>query len=318
MSYLPAIVTCDVGRFVRTVLERSKYRRATGTANVRQAAHDATAAIERQASALGRRWTPKRGRGKHKPNFRESNRRLLHRLAYGDRATKLTEDAFNRVCLLLGQIEQGANERCYSLAFDADAVNRFRRAQATTGAAYGPPTLFERFALDGTHTAPASLRQPLDVRRRYLPGMPNGLPRVVIGRVEAFQRRMREQGHSAARVDRAVKRFYAAFCAFGRTDGVERGFHEMTPREQQQVVDWGLGVEELWLGPNPAYQRTFRSTPLSAEDTRRVFDPVTPPRLRRPRPDAVDEALAIHDFRDPQESTSNTPRRGQKRSSRKK
>lgn len=285
---LPTSVVAELRQIARDILKRQfpLGRRANVSAAARKATLELSRRVSRHGSALAARdafdQRPARTRavrherGAEVAHAREkvrrsaagemeldsrsakrvaANRKLLSRVAYED-APRLDREGYIRLRNLLECIEPGAARRCDDSALDSEKRDGLRRSTRSSEW-LGPAKPLEYAALlpGGDHVLGTSDA----ATAKYITDV-TGLkkfPARIVDQIDLFRRSAIADGHDRRRVDMAVIRFLAPFCAFARTSGVERGWHELGDTELQRVVRYGLEIERIWLGAIPATERTI-------------------------------------------------------------
>jgi hypothetical protein len=83
--------------------------------------------------------------------------------------------------------------------------------------------------------------------------------------IESFEEWAQRQGHERWRIRLARRRILAPLVCYARTFGVERGWHELTPREQSQFIETGIARERIMLRVAPAHIRAMERFPTDAD-----------------------------------------------------
>lgn len=263
MALLSIQASREIQRFGRGVLRRAYGRRGRGIDTLR-AATEATAVLK------GRRYAKRGAVG--------SNRKLLAWVANGS-PRRLQERVYRRLAVLLGCIEPGAETRCHAIALRRD---------------------WQLQALDNARVNQEWIESPSVMEEHELMGT---LPPAIVARIEGFRTAAVEKGHPSWRVDAAVRRILAPFCAHARTRGIEHGWRDLHAQRRgakatslSRAVDAAITVEQLWMGDEPVTDRVLRTE----WDEREYPDSDTP---------ALDQALEemLEEIR--RDSRRRTPRR---------
>lgn len=271
----------------RQVLEASAFKGKRGKkANVRGAAAFATKELARRVRAdppsLKREKARERGFVAEDPREDASakrvdaNRRLLDRLAYRWRkGERLQEPAYNRAWNLLNCLTAGGTK---IELWDTKKAQAWHRSLANrewirVADGYEVDALLDRHARERRGVIGGMIRARA---AQLLPAGP--LPELVLGAIEVFRKTAEAQGHEPLRVHAAIQRFLAPFCAHGRTEGIERAFHELSRKEQKAVVHNSLAVEKAWLGNLPSRTRIWALDAAIENEPRQL----APSKGRRP------------------------------------
>ena len=188
----------------------------------------------------------------------DANRRMLSRVAYELPAGRgMQLKVFDRLANLLECIEPGAGNRCRQLLIDQERLARWKNAHKASDW-LEPAAPEEASALQREGKGPGSAwydKRQSAIMDALLPGGP--LSADHLGKIRKFRDDALAKGHERIRVDQSLRRFLAPFCAHARTGGIERGWHELSPAEQDAVIRHGLEVEKIWLGPRPSTLRIY-------------------------------------------------------------
>jgi hypothetical protein len=153
--------------------------------------------------------------------------------------------------------EQPDRQEQASQEVDGDWPKRLLRgrvalAKRLLGAPVSHPELLEtQSSLDEIVQEAADV---LDGRRPHSPELGIGdtrgapLPAVLLNALAAFERAAMDDGHDLKRVDLAIRRLLGPLCAWWRSGGACRGWHQLTKAEKRSVLHAGITAERVWLG----------------------------------------------------------------------
>ena len=219
--------------------------RNSGYPSVRSAAEDATKKMEKRRIST----------------TLEANRRLLRKLLTADLRSMggMQEAVYNRAVLLLQYIAKDESRVIDVKPFDSTRLLAWRWTHE-----------------HNKWMEPPSPKEAAKILRDLDDDFADRLRRAV----EGFRSTSQERGHDPRRIDYAIARFLAPFCASERTYGIERHWNELTKKERETIISCGLAIEKAWLGSHPSHERVYRQAgdvvPLLTDftwPTGPVYDP---------------------------------------------
>ena len=276
-AYVPESVAAHVASITREVLERRFARLGGARANVKAAAQAATVELQRrvrqQRQSLREAVDWRRAGLLPVVGGVEANRRLLSRLAYERSGhQRMQAQVFDRVVNLLECIETGVGNRCLQLLLDPERhalwkdvlrnsewLNPATPVQLSALRLLTEPTRGSRSTAGGGPDHRSENPRERMQHRTAAALLPNRkLGGASQKRIDKFVEDALSKGHHRKRVELALRRFFAPFCAHFRTQGLERGWHELSREERIKAVRYGLEIERIWLGDRPSAERVYQ------------------------------------------------------------